>query len=195
MWDGALGIRQGGATHFTTLWLCEEGGLREGTIPLPGFWLFAWHLPISGHFTYFLYVTGTLPAVALVLNPRVNGFTYILRPHGPFKWSLLEIQQFLPSPQPPLVLQPHVMGIYVPGPGTLYCVVWPGAGIAHSQGIPPDFYLPHMNVGSPVPAPPPLHATCLCLSTCPYISASLTCLDECVLFKSLIVQFPYRSIF
>ena len=28
------------------------------------------------------------------------------------------------------------MGIYLPNAGTLGCVVWPGAGISHFQGIP-----------------------------------------------------------
>ena len=42
------------------------------------------------------------------------------------------------------------MGIYLPGAGTLGCAVWFGAGIAGSQGIPPDFYPLHVNVGLPV---------------------------------------------
>ena len=63
-------------------------------MPPPGFQRFAWHLPC---------VTGALPAVALVLSPRVGGFAYILRVCGLFIWSILKIQQFLPLPQPPLV--------------------------------------------------------------------------------------------
>ena len=57
------------------------------------------------------------------------------------------------------------MGIYLPGTENLGCIVWPGAGIAHSQGIPPDFYPPHMNVGPPGPVqlPPPPLCTTLCL--------------------------------
>ena len=42
------------------------------------------------------------------------------------------------------------MGVYLPCAGTLHCAVWPGAGIACSQDIPPDFYPPHVNVGLPV---------------------------------------------
>ena len=38
------------------------------------------------------------------------------------------------------------MGVYLPGAGTLGCVVWAGAGIACCQGIPPDFYPPYVNV-------------------------------------------------
>ena len=59
--------------------------------------------PISSHFTHFLYATGTLPAIALVVNPRVGGFVCILSPCGPFKWTLLRNQQFLLLPQLPLV--------------------------------------------------------------------------------------------
>ena len=40
------------------------------------------------------------------------------------------------------------MEIYPPGAGTLACGLG-GAGIAYSQGIPPDFYSPHVNVGPP----------------------------------------------
>ena len=60
------------------------------------------------------------------------------------------------------------MGIYLPGTGTLGCVVWPGAGITHPQDIPPNFYLPHMNVGPPVPVlllPPSLCATLYLLTS------------------------------
>ena len=57
----------------------------------------------SSHFTHSPYVTSALLAIALVLNPRVGGFVYVLRPCGPFKQSFLKIQQFLPLPQLPLV--------------------------------------------------------------------------------------------
>ena len=93
----------GGATCFTTFWLCVGGGLREGTVRclasggLPGTY------PVSSHFTHSPYVTGTLPAVALVLNPRVGGLVYILRLCSPFKWSFLKIWQFLMLSQPPRI--------------------------------------------------------------------------------------------
>ena len=70
--------------------------------------------PISSHFTYFLYVTGILLAVALVVNPRVGGLANVLSPCGPFKWTFLRNQQFLLLPHPPLVLQPEVMSLYLP---------------------------------------------------------------------------------
>ena len=42
------------------------------------------------------------------------------------------------------------MRTYLPRIGPLGWVVCPGAGITHSQGIPPNFYPPHMNVGPPI---------------------------------------------
>ena len=52
------------------------------------------------------------------------------------------------------------MGIYLPRAGALGCGVWPGAGIACSQGNPPSFYPPYLNVGLSNPlSPPPLHST------------------------------------
>ena len=52
------------------------------------------------------------------------------------------------------------MGMSVPGTGTLGCVVWPGAVIVSSQGIPLDFYPPHVHMGLSI-APPllPLSTT------------------------------------
>ena len=42
---GALGNCQGGSNCCSALWLYVEGGFREGTVPLPGFWGVAQHLP------------------------------------------------------------------------------------------------------------------------------------------------------
>ena len=94
MWGRTLGNCQDRATHLTTFWLCVRGGLKEGTTLLPGFWRFVWPLPSK---------TGTLPADALVLNPRQDGSAYVLRPCWPFKQSLLKIWPFLPLHQLPLV--------------------------------------------------------------------------------------------
>ena len=74
-------------------------------------------------------------------------------------------------------LQPEVMGNYLPHAGTLGCADWPGAGITRSQGIPPCFYLPHVNMGLPIPLPPPLRAT-------PNLCASLPSLRLCPLLAS-----------
>ena len=85
------------------------------------------------------------------------------------------------------------MGIYLPGTETLGCVVWPGAGIACSQGVPPNFYPPYMNVGLLMPIPP-LPPFCITLLS-PHLFAPPTYLDECGFFKSLVVKLPYSSIF
>ena len=150
--------------------------------------------PVSSHFIHTLYSTGTFPAFALVLNPRVGGFANVLRQCRPFMWSFLKIQQFLPAPKPQWFLQPEVVEIYLLGTGTLGCTVWPGAGITHSQGIPPDFYSLYVNAGLPVPIPlplPPLHTTLYLLTSLPslWVSAPPTHLDECGFFKSLVVDF------
>ena len=100
------------------------------------------------------------------------------------------------------------MRIYLPGPGTLGCVVWPGAGSAHSQDIPLDFYTPHMNVEPPIPLPK-IHSTAasaspaiahLLTSTHPppsrlYISTPPTHMDEYGFFKFLVVRLPYNLIY
>ena len=126
MWGGALGNHQSRATHFTALCLCVGEGLREGRVLLPGFWRFAWHSP---HFQSLhpLPVCSRHPsAFALVLNPRVSGFAYILSLCGTFKVSLLKTQQFLPLPQPPLVFTAGSYGDLSPwhwNPG-LYGLAW-----------------------------------------------------------------------
>ena len=106
----------------------------------------------SNHFTHLPYASGTLPAAAV-------GFVYVFSPYGPFKQR--KSGSFFCHPNLHWLLQPQVVGDYLPGAGTLGCVVWPGAGIAGSQGIPPDFYLPRVNVGLSIPLllQLPLHAT------------------------------------
>ena len=87
------------------------------------------------------------------------------------------------------------MGINLPSARTLGCVVWPG--ITHSQGVPPDFHPPHVNVGPPMPIPLPLHTTRCLLASLPHllISSPTTHLDKCGFFKSLVVRLPHSSIF
>ena len=105
---------------------------------------------------------------------------------GPFRWVFWEPCSFFCCPNLHWVLQPEVVGIYLPGSGTLGWEVWCGAGIPRStgfpcsRGVPSHFYLPHMGVGPPV-----LH---LCVSAPP------TCLDECDFFNSIVVRLPFNSI-
>ena len=92
------------------------------------------------------------------------------------------------------------MGIYLPSAGTLDCAIWPGARITCSQGIPPHFYPPHMNMELPMPfplPPPPLCTTPHLLTSLPsfYIFIPPTHLDECDFLKSLVVVLLYSLIF
>ena len=56
------------------------------------------------------YAIGALSAVALVLNPRVGGFAYVISLCRPFKWSTLKIWQFLLLLQHPLVFTARSYG-------------------------------------------------------------------------------------
>ncbi|KAF6088443.1 hypothetical protein HJG60_008268 [Phyllostomus discolor] len=88
------------------------------------------------------------------------------------------------------------MGAYLPDAGILGWAVWTRAGIIHSQGVPPNFYLLHMNVGLPVPTL--LFNATPCLLTSPpylHVSAFPTHLDEYGFFKCLVIGFPYSLIF
>ena len=155
----------------------------------------SWHLPYcqSFHFLPFSpYATGALPAVDLVLNPRGGGVYVspktIVVPLRGVSW---ESHSFFHCPNPHWFLQPEVMGTYLPGSGTLGCMVWSGSGITCSQGIPPNLYPALVSVGLPVPltlwVTPRLHVL--------RISASPTHLDEYDFFKSLVVCLPFSSIF
>ena len=117
--------------------------------------------PISSHFTHFPYVTGTFLAVALVVIPRVGRFAYVLSPCGPFKWTLLRNQPFLPLIPPHWVLKPEVMRLSLLDTGSFGWAVWSSAGIACTQGISPKSYPPHVNMAPHIPPPQllPLHTT------------------------------------
>ena len=132
------------------------------------------------------------------MNPRVSRFAYILRLCMPFKWSFLKTQHFFCCPNPPWFLQPEAKGIYLPGTGTLGCVVWPGVGITCSQDNPTNFHPPHKCGITPTHSTSTTtshHTTTPHRSTHPCFSALPTHLDECGLFKSLVVGLPYNLIF
>ena len=96
-------------------------------------------------------VIRTLLAAALVVNSRVNGFMSILGLCGSFKQSLLRDWKFLPPPQLPLVFTARSYEALFSWLGTLGCRVFPRSRMAHFPGVPPSFYLPHVNVGPPIP--------------------------------------------
>ena len=147
--------------------------------------------PVSSHLMYFPYVTGTLLAAALVLNPKVGGFVYILG-----LWLSWGTGSFFCHPSSHWFFQPEVRRLYFPGIGNLGCVIWPGAGITHSPGVPPSIYLPLVGL----PSSP---AATAAASSLPYqILSALgpwlhpsTHLDEYFFFKSLVVGLPYSSTF
>ena len=102
----------------------------------------------SSYLTHLLHVIGTIPGAAV-------GFAHLWSSCWPFKrWKPCT---FFHYPNSHWFLQPQIIGVYLPGARILGCVVWPGAGLNHSQGIPPSFYPPHVNVGIPIPLPPTLH--------------------------------------
>ena len=200
MWNGALGNCQGRASCFTVLCLCVVEGLErglcytacppeiclEGTChpaltPLP-----VLHFLPKCHLSHL--------AGALVLNPRGG---WVCMSHETFV-SLSEESSVNPTvsstvPTPCWFLQPEVIGIYLPGAWSLGWMIWSGAGITCSRGMPPNFYPPHVNVGLPVPLP--LWAS-LRLSTSAHLSMSPSPrLDECGFFKSWVVGLIYSSIF
>ena len=133
----ALGGRSAWRRENATTWLLE---IFPGGSSLPALTLFRVR-SLSPH------VTGALPAVALVLNSRGGGSAWVRSLCGFFKRSILKIDSFFHCPKLQWFLQPEVMGTYLPGSGNLGCVVWPGAGIPYAPGSPPNFYLPHRNVG------------------------------------------------
>ena len=146
--------------------------------------------PVASHSNFSPDDTGALSAVALVLNPRGGESTYVLNLCGPFKRSVLKIPQFLLHPNPPLqFLQPEIMESYLPGSRILGWVVWSGVRIPHPRGILPGFYLPHGDMGPPVP-PVLLHTILhlhdsLHLSTSLHVSVSLPLLPAWINVASL----------
>ena len=91
--------------------------------------------PDSSHFTPFPYATGACLDAAPVVFPRVGAFVF---PDcvGPLNGFSQEISSFFCCPNPRWFLQPEVMRLYIKGAETLGFVIWPGTGIAHSQGAP-----------------------------------------------------------
>ena len=85
----------------------------------------------------------------------------------------------------PLVFTARSYKAYITSTGILGFRVWPGAGIIYSQGIPPDFYLPFMNVGPSIPL----------AAAWPPCSSLPTHWDEYGFFNSSVVELSHSSIF
>ena len=127
--------------------------------------------------------SGGLPGTHLCnWNPSscCPGSVYILSPWGTLSGVSWKFGSFSHCPNTHWFLQLEVLGIYLPGAGTLGCEVWLGARITYSQRIPPDFYPPHVNVGPlfyPHHLSAPYHISVHLQHLC--LSAPLTHLDEC----------------
>ena len=164
--------------------------------------------PISSHFTHAWCVTGALPVVVLVLNSRVGGYAYVLRPCRPFKRSFLKIQSFFHHPTPTDCYSwKSWRRIF---PALEPWAVWSGLGLGSPapKVLSPDFYPPHVNVGPPMPIPLlPLCTTPRLPTSLPWLHVSApptpapptpalpTRLDKFGFFKSLAVALPYSLIF
>ena len=169
----------GGRTLETGLCHCLTSGDLPGT------------RPVSSHFTHFPNMTGSLLAVALVVNPRVGALENILNLCRPFQWTLLKIWQFLPPPQPPLFF---IARSY----RDISSLHWnPGlCGLAWewdcSLSRYPSWFSPTTcECGTAHSTTASLHnTTSPCLSTCLCDSAPPTHLDEWGFFKCFVVGFP-----
>ena len=95
-----------------------------------------------------------------------------------FKRNCLGLQKCLPLNQSLLVLQPEVMGTYLPGTGTLGWGTCCEAGDPCSQDTPPEF----------------LSITCRCGTILFCISVPPTSLDGCGFFNSVVVRLPFNLI-
>ena len=167
-------------------------------MPLPGFWRFAWHLPLSQSFhplpIYDWRSFSCYPGVE-----SQSGWVCIyFKTLGPFKPSSLRIWQCLP-PSPPLLL--FTARIY----GYLSSWSWnPGlCGLARGWDhlfprYPSRFLSTTGECGTAQPIwPPPLLTPLHFLASPPHLCVSIppSHLGECGFFKSLVVRFPYNLIF
>ena len=169
--DGALGICQGGTTHFAVL--CCMWGRRTERKNV-ACWCLSW-------FSF------TSPAThkQIGADSQVGGFVYILGPCGSLQQTVPWSWEFLPLPQPPQNFSVRGFEALFPCTGTLGSIVC----------LAPQLFLPvypHTNVGLPCP---PAATLLWALSTQLPISAPPTSLDECFFFNSLVVRLPYSSIF
>ena len=142
--------------------------------------------PISSYLTHSLYATGTLPAVALVLNPSVGGFVYVLRLCRLFKQSFLKIWQVFPPPQSPPVFTAR-------GNGDLSTQCWNPGPYSLAWGW--DHWLPRYtsqflstteNVGCLCSCHHHLSMP-HCISSPLHVSHPPTCFSECGFFKFFVV--------
>ena len=118
---------------------------------LPGLWSFAqeeavsWHSPWCQSLQY-LPICYWFPSSCCPGAESQREWVYVSPKSfagslGGVSWGS---HSFFCHPRPHWFLQAEVMGTYLPG--TLSWVVWSGAGIPRSRGIPPNFHPRHMDV-------------------------------------------------
>ena len=103
-------------------------------------------------------------------DSQVDGFLYILGPHGSLQWTLLWGWEFLPVPQPPQIFLVRSSEALFPHAGTLGWVVC----------LAPHLFFPvylHANVEIPAPPAPasPAQSSSCCLALSPLY---LNCLSR-----------------
>ena len=173
--------------HRCTVTLCE-GGLRKGAMPLSGLWTFVWDKTVPWRLPWsqtlqFLPVGCWCPSSCCPGAEAQREWVCVSPKSivGPLREHSWESCSFFCHPFSHWFLHPEVMGICLPGTGTLGWVVWCGAGNPRSRGIPSNFYPPHLGMGPPM--------------LCYWISSPPICQDEGDFFNSLVVGIPYGSIF
>ena len=172
---GALGICQGGATHVAALWCCMWGrGLRGSNgacFPLCQF-------------------SVTSPTTHNRIGPFwsrfwVGGVVHALRPCGSLQQTLLWGWEFLLLvPRPPQVFSVRGLRLY------FRCWSLGLLSLFQSSVVPPSFS--SRECGTTLSASHRLAMGPLCLAA---RFRPPTGLDECFFFNSLVVGFPYSSIF
>ena len=95
---------------------------------------------------------------------------------GSFKRNCLGLQHFFHWLNPHWFLQPEIVGLYLPGTGTLGWGDWYGAGTPWSWDIPPEF----------------LSTTSGCGTTPFYACIPAASLDGCGFFNSAVVRLPLK---
>ena len=192
VWDRVLGNCQGKVIHITALWLCVGRAQKENSAS-------AWPLELCLGGSCLLALI-LIPVTSL--SPHMPQMPFQLLPScwipegvglyqcwvhcGPFKRSLLCVLQFPSSPQPPLVFTARSYGDLI----TLE--PWAGWSALRLGYLTPEVFLlvfiQHTWVWD-CPSVSLHLCVCLCISVPP------THLDECSVFKSLVVRPPHRSIF
>ena len=123
-------------------------GLRKGTMASA-------HLDAKDP-SFSLYTTGAFQAATPALELRESESEYMSVCVGSLRGTGWGSRRFFHSLNPCWVLQPKVVGTYLPGTGTLGWGACVGLGLLTCEISLPNFYLPHAGVGPARSASAPL---------------------------------------